>query len=104
MPLQEVFPAEKTGEKRMKIDKISLKNEQAWVTFRTDEGEYIGSDTKIKNVLKRVLNPNGRVISFGYNSVGMSKSRGFEKKAICLVCHNGNHQDTICRYLRTVCQ
>ena len=43
MPLQEVFPAEKTGEKRMKIDKISLKNEQAWVTFRTDEGEYIGT-------------------------------------------------------------
>ena len=27
----------------MKIDKISLKNEQAWVTFRTDEGEYIGT-------------------------------------------------------------
>src|SRR3990167_7917614 len=60
------------------------------------KGEYIGSDTKIKNVLKRILNPNCRVISFGYNSVGMSKSRGFEKKAICLVCHNGNNQDTVC--------
>ena len=60
------------------------------------KGKYIGSDTKIKNELSKILNPNGRVISFGYNSVGMSKSRGFDKKAICLVCHNGNHQDTIC--------
>ena len=60
------------------------------------EGKYIGSDTKIKNILKRVLNHKGRIINFGYNSVGMAKSRGFEKKAICLVCHNGNHQDTIC--------
>jgi hypothetical protein len=60
------------------------------------EGKYIGCDTKIKDILKRILNPKGRVINFGYNSVGMSKSRGFEKIAICLVCHNGNHQDTIC--------
>jgi len=60
------------------------------------EGRYIGSLTKIKNALPRIIQRQGRVISFGYDSVGMSKCRGFEKTAICLVCHNGDHNDTIC--------
>jgi len=59
-------------------------------------GKYIGKLTKIKNILKRVLNPGARVISFGYDSVGMSNSRGFKKIGICLVCHNGDHNYTIC--------
>jgi hypothetical protein len=59
-------------------------------------GRYIGSFTKIKNVIPRILNPSGRVIIFGYDTVGMSKSRGFEKIAICLVCHSGDYNDTIC--------
>jgi len=59
------------------------------------EGRTIGSSTKIKNQLKKVLNDEGRIISFGYDSVGMSKKRGFKKIAICLVCHNGDHNDTI---------
>ena len=60
------------------------------------KGNYIGSLTKIKNELPKILNPNGRIISFGYDSVGMSKKRGFEKLAICLVCHGVDHNDTIC--------
>ena len=59
-------------------------------------GNYIGSFTKIKNELNRILNDNGRVIIFGYDSVGMANCRGFKKIAICLVCHNGDHNDTIC--------
>lgn len=27
----------------MKIDKITLKNNQAWVTFKSKEGEYMGT-------------------------------------------------------------
>lgn len=60
------------------------------------EGRYIGSLTKVKNALPRIINPHGRVISFGYDSVGMAKCRRFKKIAICLVCHNGDHNDTIC--------
>jgi hypothetical protein len=59
------------------------------------EGRYIGKDTKIKDILHKVLIPNGRVISLGYSSTGMSKKRGFNKIALCVVCHNGNHDDTI---------
>jgi len=59
-------------------------------------GKYIGHLTKIKNALPGILNDRARVISLGYDSVGMSKSRGFEKIAVCLVCHGGDHNDTIC--------
>jgi len=59
-------------------------------------GNYIGSFTKIKNELNKILNPNGRIITFGYDTVGMAKKRGFKKIAICLVCHNGDHNDTLC--------
>ena len=59
------------------------------------EGRYIGSFTKIKNELPRILRAGGRVITFGYDSVGMAKKRGFSKVAILLVCHSGDHDDTI---------
>lgn len=58
-------------------------------------GRWIGSFTKIRNELSKILNEKGRVITLGYDSVGMSKSRGFSKIAVCLVCHGGDHNDTI---------
>ena len=59
-------------------------------------GKYIGSFTKIKNLLPAILVPGGRIITLGYDTVGMSKSRGFEKIAVCVICHNGDHNDTLC--------
>ena len=59
-------------------------------------GRYFGSLRKIKIKLPTILNPNARIISFGYDSVGFGTRRGFYKKAICLVCHSGDHNDTIC--------
>lgn len=61
------------------------------------QGHYIGSRwTRVRRALPRILTPKARVISFGYNSQGMSRTLGFEKIAICLVCHNGDHNDTVC--------
>jgi hypothetical protein len=60
------------------------------------DGRYIGSFTKIKNLLPQILNDNGVIITLGYDTVGMSKSRGFAKEAICIVCHSGDHNDTLC--------
>jgi len=57
------------------------------------EGRWIGKLTKVKNLLSQILNNKGRVIYWGYDTVGMSKSRGFKKIAICLVCQNGDHND-----------
>jgi len=58
--------------------------------------KFIGSLTKIKNAIPPILIPGGIVITLGYDSVGMSRKRGFEKTGICLVCHSGDHNDTIC--------
>lgn len=58
-------------------------------------GHYIGSFPRLKTELNRIIAPSGRVITLGYDSVGMSAQRGFKKIAICLVCHSGDHKDTI---------
>jgi hypothetical protein len=57
-------------------------------------GKYIGRLTEIKNLLVQ-LKPQV-VISLGYDSVGMSRSRGYRKEALCVVCHGGDHNDTLC--------
>lgn len=46
--------------------------------------------------ISRVIKIGGKVISFGWNSGGMSKKRGFEIQKILLVSHSGRHNDTIC--------
>lgn len=57
---------------------------------------WIGKDTKIKNSLVRVMNKDSLFIQLGYNTTGMSKKRGFEIIAICLINHGGSSSDTIC--------
>jgi hypothetical protein len=49
-----------------------------------------------KNAIQDVVSVNGFVLSFGWNSVGMGKARGFEIAEILMVCHGGMHNDTIC--------
>ena len=58
-------------------------------------GRCYGSLRKIKDSLLMVLKPGGHIITLGYDTVGMSFQRGFVKIAICLVCHGGDHNDTI---------
>ena len=60
------------------------------------DNKWIGKFTEIKNKLNRVLSDKSRVITLGYDTVGMSKSRGFEKIAVIVICHNGDHNDTLC--------
>lgn len=63
------------------------------------KGEY---DTKNstwkrwKDLLAKKIKVGGKVISFGWNSGGLGKKRGFKLKKILLVAHGGNHNDTIC--------
>jgi len=52
--------------------------------------------TKKKEEISRIVKPGGIVISFGWNSMGMGKTRGFEIVEILLVPHGGVHYDTIC--------
>jgi len=49
-----------------------------------------------KNEIARIVKPCGKVICFGWNSMGLGKNRGFEIKKILLVPHGGSKNDTIC--------
>lgn len=50
---------------------------------------------EVKNLIPRILNKSGKVITFGYHSVSMGKSRGFEQEKILLMSHGGAIHDTI---------
>jgi hypothetical protein len=69
------------------------------------KGEY---DTKAstwsnwKDLIGRKIRNGGTVISFGWNSGGLGKKRGFEIVEILLIPHGGNHNDTICVVERKV--
>lgn len=51
--------------------------------------------SKRKEQIARILRPEHICISFGWNSSGIGKKRGFEIIEILLVCHGGTHYDTI---------
>jgi len=49
-----------------------------------------------RDALAPLLVPGGVALSFGWNSAGFGKKRGFEIQEILLVAHGGAHNDTIC--------
>lgn len=51
--------------------------------------------TREKNEISRIVKKGGTVISFGWNSNGIGKKRGFEIQEILLVAHGSSHNDTI---------
>ena len=51
---------------------------------------------RVRDAAARVIAEGGVVLSFGWNTVGMGKNRGFEIVEILLCCHGGGHNDTIC--------
>ena len=55
-----------------------------------------------KKEVSRVVKEGGTVVSFGWNSQGIGKTRGFEIIEIMLVAHGGAHNDTICTVERKV--
>jgi hypothetical protein len=63
-------------------------------------GKSVDSDAgywaKCRDEVSRIIKPDGICISFGWNSTGITKSRGFEIIEILLVAHGGQHNDTIC--------
>lgn len=51
--------------------------------------------SEVKTFLGEKIKAGGTVISFGWNSIGMGKKRGFIIIEILLVCHGRLHNDTI---------
>lgn len=64
--------------------------------------QVFGRWTEHKEILTKIIAPNGIVISFGWNSQGMGLQNGFEIKEMLIVCHGGAHNDTIVTVERKV--
>jgi hypothetical protein len=56
----------------------------------------VGYWARCKDEIARILKFNGKAICFGWNSGGISVSRGFEMKRVLMVAHGGTRHDTIC--------
>jgi spermidine/putrescine-binding protein len=49
-----------------------------------------------RDAVDEIITDGGIVLSFGWNSAGMGKERGYEVEDILLIYHGGAHNDTIC--------
>ena len=49
----------------------------------------------VKKAIAHKIEPGGYAISFGWNSTGFGRQLGFKIIEILLVCHSGQHNDTI---------
>ena len=63
------------------------------VNMETTQGSYWA---KMKDDISRILKKDGICLSFGWNSNGIGKKRGFDIIEILMVAHGGVHNDTIC--------
>jgi len=63
------------------------------VNMQTTQSSFWGN---LKKEISRIVQPNGWVLSFGWNSGGVGKTNGFKLEEVLLVPHGGQHNDTIC--------
>ena len=63
--------------------------------FTMRDGQIGGRWSDLKNTLTEKCLPGGLVISFGWNTEGFGKIRGFEKLEILIVPHGSGHNDTL---------
>lgn len=57
------------------------------------EGQRFWAD--LKDEAARIIKPGGRCLTFGWNSVGLGKSRGYHVEEVHLFPSGGMHNDTI---------
>jgi len=63
------------------------------VNMQTTQVSYWSN---LKDEITRIVKVKGKVVSFGWNSMGLGKNRGFKIRRILLVPHGGSRNDTIC--------
>lgn len=59
---------------------------------------------RVRNAADVIMKPGAVCLSFGWNSAGMGKQRGYRMDEVLLVAHGGAHNDTICVAETKICQ
>jgi len=59
------------------------------------DGRCIENLTKVKDEVQHLVEPGGRVLTFGYHTRSLGKSRGFKREEIVLIAHYGGVRATL---------
>lgn len=63
--------------------------------MRKYQGRTCSNFKLVKDFIPSVLAPEGRVITFGYHSVSMGKTRSFVPEELLVIGHGGAQHDTL---------
>ena len=66
---------------------------QATISYGT--GNKVIALTPVYNETARIVAAGGLCISFGWNTNGIGKKRGFEIEQVLVIAHGGHHNDTL---------
>lgn len=75
---------------------------QVKISYETMNYKFNGKENPtggfplVRDHIRRVVRPEGHVISFGWNTAGVGTGRDFDIKEILIVAHGGNRNDTLC--------
>lgn len=64
--------------------------------FTMEHSQQFLAWNRVKTPLSKICKINGKAISFGWNSAGMGRKRGFKIEEILLLHHGERRYDTIC--------
>lgn len=77
------------------LTQVSRSYQEIGLKFKGNENPT-GGFPRCRDRIAELVMDRGHVISFGWNTVGMGKKRGFEIVEILIVSHGGNRNDTLC--------
>jgi hypothetical protein len=77
------------------LAQVSRSYEEMGYKFKGKD-DPTGGFTRVRYLISTIVKPGGYVISFGWNTVGLGKGRGFTIIEILIVSHGGNRNDTLC--------
>jgi len=81
---------------KWKFDTVVLDPPYTWRKSKElYNGNMIGQFPRLKDDLCSIIPVGGKVIIFGFDTVGMSEKRGFKKTGIGVICHGGDSKDTL---------
>jgi len=77
------------------LTQVSRSYNDIGLQFKSKENPT-GGFPRVRDLISQKLRKGGICLSFGWNSNGIGKTRGFELIEILVVSHGGNRNDTIC--------
>ena len=86
------------------MNQVKASYEGVGLKFGSEECWKAGRWTKEKDAAMGVIKMGGIFLHFGFNSVGMGATRGFQEEELLIVTHGPGHYDTLCLVERKVAE